>query len=100
MTDRSDFSLRDLRERARPMSLYLSIPFGDQERVRSWTRLVLRQLLDYAVHQKEGWPWKLLCMIDEVPGPEAAQPAHRWAELFCRVWGAVGPHHAKPGGAD
>ena len=68
MTDRSDFSLRDLRERARPMSLYLSIPFGDQERVRSWTRLVLRQLLDYAVHQKEGWPWKLLCMIDEVPG--------------------------------
>ena len=68
MTDRSDFSVRDLRERARPMSLYLSIPFGDQERLRGWTRLVLRQLLDYAVHKKEGWPWKLLCMIDEVPG--------------------------------
>jgi type IV secretion system protein VirD4 len=68
MTDRSDFSLRDLRERARPMSLYLSIPFGDQERLRGWTRLVLRQLFDYAVHRKEGWSWKLLCMIDEVPG--------------------------------
>ena len=31
-TDRSDFTLRDVRDRARPLSLYLSIPFGDQER--------------------------------------------------------------------
>ena len=67
-TDRSDFTLHDLRERARPMSLYLSIPFGDQERLRGLTRLILRQVLDYCVSQKEGWAWKLLGMIDEVPG--------------------------------
>lgn len=68
MTERSDFVLHDLRERARPMSLYLSIPFGDQERLRGVTRLITRQVLDYCVSQKEGWHWKLLGMIDEVPG--------------------------------
>jgi type IV secretion system protein VirD4 len=67
-TDRSDFTLRDLRERARPCSVYLSIPFGDQERLRPWTRLLLRQFCDYCVSRKEGWTWKMLGMIDEVPG--------------------------------
>jgi len=68
MTDTSDFTVRDLRERVRPMSLYLSISFGDQERLRGWTRLVLRQVLDYCVSRKEGWTHRLLAMIDEVPG--------------------------------
>ena len=67
-TDRSDFTLRDVRNRARPMSLYLSIPFGDQERVRPWSRLVIRQILNACVAQKEGWTWRVLGMIDEVPG--------------------------------
>lgn len=67
-TDTSDFTLRDLRERPRPMSLYLSVPFGDQERLRPWTRLVMRQMLDYCVSTKEGWAHKILGMIDEVPG--------------------------------
>ena len=67
-TRTSAFRMKDLRERGRPLSLYLSIPFGDQERLRPWTRLVLRQLLDYAVSKKEGWRWKVLAMIDEVPG--------------------------------
>jgi len=68
MTDQSDFTLRDLRERARPMSLYLSIPFGDQERLRVISRLLLRQLLEYCVSKQEGWTHPMLGMIDEVPG--------------------------------
>ena len=64
-TDRSDFTLRDLRERARPMSLYLAIPPRDQERLRPWTRLVVRQVLDYAVSRLEGWRWRLQGIIDE-----------------------------------
>lgn len=68
MTDTSDFTLRDLRERTRPMSLYLAVPFGDQERLRGMARLILRQVLDYCVSRKEGWTHRLLGMIDEVPG--------------------------------
>lgn len=68
MTDQSDFTLRDLRERARPISLYLAIPFGDQERLRGLARLILRQALDYCVSKKGGWTHRMLGMIDEVPG--------------------------------
>jgi type IV secretion system protein VirD4 len=66
-TDSSDFTLRDLRERARPISVYLSIPFGDQQRLRPWVRTVLKQLCDHCVSRKEGWAWKMLGLIDEVP---------------------------------
>jgi type IV secretion system protein VirD4 len=66
-TDTSDFTLRDLRERARPISVYLGIPFGDQERLRPWVRTVLKQLCDHCVSRKEGWAWKMLGLIDEVP---------------------------------
>ena len=68
MTDQSDFTLQDLRERARPMSLYLSIPFGDQERLRVISRLLLRQYLEYCVSKREDWTHPMLGMIDEVPG--------------------------------
>ena len=55
-TDRSDFTLRDVRDRARPLSLYLSIPFGDQERLRPWSRLVIRQILNACVARKRAGP--------------------------------------------
>lgn len=71
-TDTSDFALRDLRERVRPMTLYLSIPPRDQGRLLPWTRLVVRQLLDYAVqeqflpeHRKTSHAWDVLAMVDE-----------------------------------
>jgi type IV secretion system protein VirD4 len=64
-TDTSSFALRDLRERAQPMTVYVSVPFSDQERLRPWLRLVTRQLLEYAVSRQEGWPWKLLVLIEE-----------------------------------
>jgi type IV secretion system protein VirD4 len=66
-TDSSDFTLRDLRERAHPISLYLVVPFGDQDRLRPWFRTVLRQLCDYCTSRKTGWTWDMLGMIDEVP---------------------------------
>src|SRR5262249_13200510 len=43
------------------------IPFGDQERLRPWSRLIIRQVLDYCVSKQTAWPWKMLGMIDEVP---------------------------------
>jgi type IV secretion system protein VirD4 len=73
-TDRSDFTLRDVRNRARPLSLYLSIPFGDQERMRPWSRLVIRQILNACVEEKVGWIWRVLGMIDEVPGLKRLNP--------------------------
>lgn len=66
-TDTSDFTLRDLRERAQPMSLYITVPFSDQERLRPWLRLVLRQIVDYNVRTQHGRTWKLLGLIDEFP---------------------------------
>ncbi len=68
-TARSDFALSDLRERLQPMTLYLSIPFGDQDRLRPLSRLLIWQLLDYCT-QREDWTGchKVLGLIDEVPG--------------------------------
>src|SRR5262245_2241118 len=66
-TDTSDFTLRDLRERTRPMSLYLHVPFQHQARLRPWLRTVIKQTCDYCTSRKEGWTWGMLGMIDEVP---------------------------------
>ena len=62
---RNSFTWRDLRERARPMTLYITVPFSDRERLRPWARLILRQLLDYVGRQLEDWEHPLLGMLDE-----------------------------------
>jgi type IV secretion system protein VirD4 len=64
-TERSDFTLHDLREGARPLSVYLSFPFSDVERLRPLSRLIMRQGLEHAASRKTGWRWELLAMIDE-----------------------------------
>jgi type IV secretion system protein VirD4 len=64
-TERSDFTLHDLREGARPLSVYLSFPFSDVERLRPLSRLIMRQCLEHAASRKTGWRWELLAMIDE-----------------------------------
>jgi type IV secretion system protein VirD4 len=66
-TDHSDFTLEDLREGVRPMSLYVGVPFGDQERLRPWVRTVVHQLTDYCVSKKDGWAWKMLGLFEETP---------------------------------
>ena len=75
-TDTSDFALRDLRERARPITLYLVVPFGDQERVRPWLRTVLRQWLDYMTSRTTGWIHDVDLLIDEVPSVKRLTPLH------------------------
>jgi type IV secretion system protein VirD4 len=66
MTSRSDFTLRDLRERTRPLSLYLTVPYSDMERLRPLSRLIVRQVLDYCTSRLTGWRWRLTMLIDEV----------------------------------
>lgn len=65
-TDTSDFTLRDLRDRGTPRSVYLSIPFSDQERLRPLSRLLVRQIIDYCTHPATPKVWPLLMILDEV----------------------------------
>ncbi len=66
MTNKSAFTLRDLRERVRPFSLYLTIPYSDQERLRPLGRLLVRQFLDYCTQRQHGWKHRMLMLIDEM----------------------------------
>jgi type IV secretion system protein VirD4 len=66
-TDSSQFTLRDIRERARPLTLFVSVPFGDMERLRPWIRTVLRQCFDHAMSRVGPWSWDILGIFDEAP---------------------------------
>jgi type IV secretion system protein VirD4 len=66
-TSRSDFQLSDLRDGIQPMTLYLSVPFSDQERLRPLSRLLVRQVIDASTQHLTGWRHRLLLLIDEVP---------------------------------
>jgi type IV secretion system protein VirD4 len=64
----SDFTLTDLREGSRPLSLYLSFPFADQDRLQPLSRLMIRQCLEHAAHRKDHKGEKrypLFAMLDE-----------------------------------
>jgi type IV secretion system protein VirD4 len=65
MTSRSDYTLEDLRSRTRPMTLYLTVPYSDQKRLRPLSRLLMRQILGYTTQQLHGWRHRLLGVIDE-----------------------------------
>lgn len=67
LTSTSDFRLDDLRNGARPLTLYCGIPFGDQERLVPLSRLLLRQWLDGAVQAGKRARYPLLAAIDELP---------------------------------
>jgi hypothetical protein len=60
-------TLRDLRESGRPLTFYLSIPFGDQDRLRPLSRLLVRQVLDHCTQRQAGHLHRLLLLIDEMP---------------------------------
>ncbi len=75
MTSSSSFTLQDLRERQRPMSLYLTVPYADQERLRPLSRLIVRQVLDYSTQHLGGWRHRLCMLIDE------CQALHRMPAL-------------------
>lgn len=65
MLSSNSFTLQDLRERTRPLSLYLTVPYADQDRLRPLTRMLVRQVLDYSTHRLGGWRHRLLMLIDE-----------------------------------
>jgi type IV secretion system protein VirD4 len=52
-TERSDFTLADIREGPQPLSLYMSFPFADQDRLRPLSRLIMRTLLEHAAYRKD-----------------------------------------------
>jgi type IV secretion system protein VirD4 len=67
-TSRSDFHLSDLREATRPISLYLTVPFKEQPRLRPLTRLLLWQWLGACIDSTRllQYRHRLLGVIDEV----------------------------------
>lgn len=72
-TARSEFSIDDLVNRRRPVSLYLTVPYASRDRLRPLTRLVLNQIvrrLTEKIAFKDGRPVSahrrpLLLMLDE-----------------------------------
>jgi type IV secretion system protein VirD4 len=67
MTSRSTFALQDLREADKPCTVYLSVPFNDQERLRVLTVLFLRLMLDHCTSRLTGWKHRMLFVGEEFP---------------------------------
>ena len=86
MTSRSSFTLQDLRERTKPISVYLTVPYSDQERLRPLSRLLIRQWLDYVTQRLTGWNHRLLFLLDEVQALKH-MPTLRSAMTFVRGYG-------------
>jgi type IV secretion system protein VirD4 len=74
MTSTSSFRMEELREADQPCTVYLSVPFGDQQRLRPLTRLLLRQMLDHCTSKLSGWKHPLLAMIEEFPSLGRFEP--------------------------
>jgi len=75
-TDRSDFSLHDLADRDKPVSVYIVTPGSDKERLKPLVRLFLtmamRHLMSAKLEFENGRPLpahkhRLLFMLDEMP---------------------------------
>ena len=107
MVSRSDFALTDLRERRQPLSLYLSIPFDDQDRLRPLSRLILRQIFQYATQRVSPWPHRLLMLTEEVSAlgrftklQDALDYAREYGVVLCNITQSLnrftqfyGPYH-------
>jgi type IV secretion system protein VirD4 len=65
MVEASDFTLHDLRDDVRPMTVYLTVPYSDQERLRALMRLLVRQMLDYATQDIGAHAHRMLIILDE-----------------------------------
>ncbi len=62
----TSFQLAMLREQDEPCTVYWTIPFAHQERLRPLSRLFFRQLIGYATSRVGGWQHPLRMVIDEV----------------------------------
>ncbi len=73
VTSRSEFRIDDLVNHARPVSLYLTVPYASRDRLRPLTRLILNQIVRRLTEKlafKDGRPVSahrrpLLLMLDE-----------------------------------
>ena len=71
----SDFTINDLMNDEKPVSLYLVVPPSDIDRVKPLTRLMISQILRILTSKMEfkdgksvaGYKHRLLLMIDELP---------------------------------
>ncbi len=75
MTEKSTFRASALRKGPQPLSVYLSVPFPHQERMRPVLRLIIRQLLDASMEEQheisvenpDGWHYALDFIGEELP---------------------------------
>lgn len=71
----SDFKVRDLMNRDRPVSLYLVVPPSDKDRLKPLIRLIINQIVRGLTERMEfkdgrsvaGYKHRLLLMLDEFP---------------------------------
>jgi type IV secretion system protein VirD4 len=81
-----DVFLEDMRTHKKPMSLYLTIPFTDQERLLPLSRLIVRLVLDYNTRRLGPWNHRLLMLIDELQALKSMPPLVR-ALTYVRKYG-------------
>jgi type IV secretion system protein VirD4 len=67
MTRDTSFPLTQLREEARPCTLYWCVPFADLARLRPLSQLVLEGVTGYCRRQLGGWKHKIGIVLEEVP---------------------------------
>jgi type IV secretion system protein VirD4 len=66
-TSDSDFRIADLVSFARPVSLYVVVPAGEQQRLRPLTRLVFTTIVNRLTEELRTNRHRLLFLIDEFP---------------------------------
>jgi type IV secretion system protein VirD4 len=65
MVECSDFMLGDIRDAAQPMTIYLTVPYSDIDRLSALLRLMVRQILDYTTQDIRPHSHRLLIILDE-----------------------------------
>jgi len=108
MTDRCTFTMQDLREKTRPCSVYVQIPFADHHRLVGLTRLIFQQMFDHCTSRYRGWPHPCLFIAEELPGlgrfRAVTRGLNHWAGYGLQFLGVTpsmeelthvhGPHHS------
>jgi type IV secretion system protein VirD4 len=62
----SDFSLKEIRTGTRPKTIYFTLPYSDQKRLRLISRIIIQQTIDYSTQELDTHRWKMLQINDEV----------------------------------
>jgi type IV secretion system protein VirD4 len=66
MMSHSDFSLKEIRTGPRPKTIYFSLPYSDQKRLRLISRIIIQQTIDYNTQELDTHRWRMLQINDEV----------------------------------